>query len=552
MFSKTLKIGIVAALAMVPATQAPANDGLVGGIVGGIIGGAIVNGARINTRTTTVRTTTVTRSYNRDMQTALNYFGFNAGTPDGAIGPQTRSAISAFQAFLGFPVSGTITSFERDILIAAHARGMSGSYDTQQLIARDRNGVKALLVAQKAAMTGGGAAVTYAGYAGLPIEVSRAVDEIAESSDPSAEQLLQRSGFIQMADLNADGTNDYIIDTRVSGSEFWCNQVQCKTIVFASTAEGYRRNNLLAFNPTPATFRCYGSSCEVVDAGSPVPVSAQVTPPTPVVPAPAQPETQMVAAPAAPAPAPAAPVAVAAAPAIPTFTIAAPVQEQRSLSSFCSKVGLLSGANGGLTEISADANPTVALGEQFCLGRAFAIDAAENMLTKVVGVTQEQVQAQCAAFGPVMRPYVTALSEKPHTAVLGDIAGFVLNAGMTPSDLQSTGTICLGIGYRSDDMEAALGSALLLTALDSRPYAELVGHHLMQGFGTQASDVQATGWFEVALSALERGATPVFAPEIDDRAAILRWAIAAKTGAGAPVVPAAAPVGGLPTFTVTE
>ena len=555
MFSRAYRVGILFALAMTPATQAPANDGLVGGIIGGLIGGAVMNSGRTTTRTTTVRTVNPARSQNRETQTALNYFGFNAGTPDGALGPRSRAAISSYQAYLGFPVTGRISTFERDILVAAFARGSSGSYDAQQLIARDRDGVKALLVAQKTAMTGGVAArPRTAGYAGLPIEVSRAVDEIAESSDPSPEQLLARAGFIQMVDLNADGTNDYIIDTRVSGSDFWCNQIQCKTIVFASNAEGYRRNNLLAFSPTPATFRCYGSSCEVVDAGAPVAVNATIVPQPAQPVAPALPPTQLAVAPAPVQPvAPAAVQTVAVvAPAIPTFNLAVPTPEQRSLSSYCSKVGLLSGANGGLVEVSADSNPTVALGEQFCLGRAFAIDNAETMISKVVGVTSDQIEAQCAGFGPVMRPYVTALTEKPHTAVLGDVAGFVLNSGMTPSNLQSTGTICLGIGYRTDDMEAALGSALLLTALDGRPYAELVGHHLMQGFGTASSDVQSAGWFEVAFSALEAGVTPVFASEIENRVGILRWALAASDGAATAVVPAAAPVVGLPAFSVSE
>ncbi len=134
-----------------------------------------------------------------------------------------------------------------------------------RLISTDPLGARAILRSQKDLMTGGTTATRRVGYAGLPIEVSDAVDEIAASSDPSAEQLLQRSGFIQLADLNGDGNNDYILDTSFSGSSFWCSSVQCKTIVFVSTSQGYARNDMLAFDPKPASFDCIGSSCRVTD-----------------------------------------------------------------------------------------------------------------------------------------------------------------------------------------------------------------------------------------------------------------------------------------------
>ena len=42
----------------------------------------------------------------KDIQTALNQRGFNAGPPDGFIGPQTQAAIVAAQKLLGLPMTG--------------------------------------------------------------------------------------------------------------------------------------------------------------------------------------------------------------------------------------------------------------------------------------------------------------------------------------------------------------------------------------------------------------------------------------------------------------
>ncbi|WP_208985946.1 peptidoglycan-binding protein [Labrenzia sp. OB1] len=44
----------------------------------------------------------------REAQDKLNYLGFDTGTPDGEMGPRTRSAISAFQRSLGLPETGEV------------------------------------------------------------------------------------------------------------------------------------------------------------------------------------------------------------------------------------------------------------------------------------------------------------------------------------------------------------------------------------------------------------------------------------------------------------
>jgi len=270
-----------------PVTSAFADAGdLFGGIVGGIIGGAIVNEGnkqRTQTRTVVRRSSGISsaqRAQNREVQTSLNYFGFPAGTPDGALGRNSRAAIRQYQSFLQFQPTGSLTPYERDILVGAFNRAQYGSAEVLQVMANSPLGARALLQDQLALMTGQPGKVKQTIYAGMPLEVSAAIDEIANSSDPTAEQLLQRTGFIQLADLNADGNTDYIIDTSTSGSSFWCNAQTCKTLVFASTANGFARNDLLLNNPTPNMFSCVGGSC-VVEASAANGAETPVVPQTP-------------------------------------------------------------------------------------------------------------------------------------------------------------------------------------------------------------------------------------------------------------------------------
>jgi hypothetical protein len=364
-----------------------------------------------------------------------------------------------------------------------------------------------LLIAQRDALTGGTSPRRTVGYAGLPLEVSEAVDEIADSSDPSAEQLLQRSGFIQLADLNGDGKTDYILDTSVSGSTFWCSSVQCKTIVFASTASGYARNDLLAFDPTPASFECRGSQCVVADS-----VVMASTEPTVAE----EPETTM-----------------ASTGSLPLF--AAPVTTV-SLASHCSKVSLLTNANGGFTEAASITDPNMVMNEQLCLARAFAIDTGEQMVASMGNMTPAQVDAQCAAYGPALKSYVGSLSVKPREDVIGDVGGFVLSSGMDPAQLTATAKICLSSGYRQDDLDVALGTALMLVALGEAPYGELMGHHLSQGLGTQKRVDLALSWYQSALDALADGAEPAFAPSQPERQDLVQMATDMLGGADAPLL----------------
>jgi len=186
-----------------------------------------------------------------------------------------------------------------------------------------------------------------------------------------------------------------------------------------------------------------------------------------------------------------------------------------------------------------------AMNEQFCLARTYAIAEGETMAASLKGITPDQLEEQCRAFGPAMRDHVAALSLKERDEVLEGVRGFVLQTGQSPPQLAGTAKVCLSVGYRIDNMTVALGSGLLLTALGEEAYGELMGHHLNEGFGTTRRPDLAQVWFRAAVEAVENGATPVFAPGNDGRNALLRRAVFGEGPAeGATVQPAAT----LPTF----
>lgn len=504
-------------VAIFPMEQARAQDALVGGIIGGIIGGAIANQNR--QRTTTQRQAprpavpSAQREQNRAVQTALNHFGWNVGTADGAIGPRSRAAISEYQAFIGYPGTGQLTEFERNILLTAHQRAIVGGPQVAQTVSTHPNGLRGLVLGVRDEFSGMRSPAQSAGNYGLPALVATAVDEIAASSDPSAQQLVQRAGFIQLADLNGDGRTDYILDTSVTGSAFWCSAQACTVQVFVSTPDGYVRNDFQAFNVTPAMFTCQRGSCDMTANTAPVTVAAPQMP---------QPQASTEVALAVPSAQPATrnPETVATAPAVPNFFGAG--QADRSLASHCNRVTLLTNANGGFTTQDKMTDPQLVLNEQFCLARTYAMADGDELIAQVQGVTPQQVAEQCVAFAPSMQPFVAALSVQPRDDVMRSVAGFIMQTGMNPQQLASTARICLSVGYQIDNMDVAVGSGLLLVALGEKAYSELMGHHLMQGYGTAQRADLSRPWYDLGLDVTK---TPVFAPMQPERDLLLRAAV---------------------------
>ncbi len=527
-------VSVVVALALVPAGRVAADGGdFAAGIITGIIGSAVVNDVkRKNQAKQTYRTTSKSsgvssaqREQNRQVQTALNYFSFPVGTPDGSIGPRSRAAISQYQGYMGYPATGQLTEYERDFLLNAFYRAQSGGSATAQAIARNPQGVRGLLIAYRDEQMGGGA-VMAGSYGGLPPEVSAAVDEIAANSSVSAEQLIQRAGFIQLADMNADGRTDYLLDTAYSGSGFWCNAQSCMVRVFASTPQGYQRNDFQATQPTPAMFTCQQGACQMTGAAAGVLAAAPSVAP--------QSGTVLVAEPVQPAP-------ITAAPAMPSFLGADGVQPVLSVE--CERLAPQMAQGGGVTQAAAGADPNLALTEQLCLARGIAISESDALAAKVPGFTAEQIAQQCMGFGPILKDYVAALAEQPQAQVMERVSGFTLASGMAPDQLAGTARICLGVGYAADDMDLAIGSSLVLSALGETGYAELPAHHLSQGFGAPRRPNLSMDWYDAALAA----PVAVFGAAGSDRLEVIRKA--AYTLGGRAQAPASAVVPAkLPTF----
>jgi hypothetical protein len=220
-----------------------------------------------------------------------------------------------------------------------------------------------------------------------------------------------------------------------------------------------------------------------------------------------------------------------------------------SLASHCNQVSLITSSNGGFVTEASLSDARFALNEQFCLARTYAIAEGETMAANLKGVTSDQLEEQCRAFGPAMRDYVSALSLNERDAVISDVRGFVLQSGQSPAQLAGTAKICLSVGYRIDNMNVALGSGLLLTAVGEEAYGELMGHHLNEGFGTTRRPDLALAWYDGAVTAVENGAEPAFAPGNSGRNALLRKAAFQSQGAQAPKPQETVqPASTLPTF----
>ncbi|WP_010142267.1 peptidoglycan-binding domain-containing protein [Oceanicola sp. S124] len=542
---RKIATGVVAASLIATAPVAAMADSLGAAIVGGIIGGAIMNGAAKPKRTyTSSGVSSVTRAQNREVQTALNYFGFNAGTPDGVMGSRSRSAIMQYQSYMSFPATGQLLTFERDHLVGSYNRAALGGPDVTRSLSKSRDGARGLLVIWRDGTGASGHGGM--GYAGLPIEVSDAVDEVAASTEPTPEQLLQRAGFIQTADLNGDGQNDYILDTAVTGSSFWCGASQCTTMLFVSNAGGYERRQFqYLMNPQRTNtvqvsyFQCDHTGCRMND---PLAQPQMAVAPAP---APALPQQQLAAAPVAPAPQPLA--------SLPTFALQASPAPAPSLAGYCEKVSLMTSSNGGYVTLATMSDPKIALGEQFCYARTYATTEGEQYVQRVPGLTPAAASQQCAGFEPVLAPYVASLSTTPAAQVMANVASYAATSGMTADQLKATAKICLFSGYRGDNMPVALGSALLLAGAGETPYAELVAHHLNEGYGTEAAPLAATGWYQIAIAALDGGAPSVFGDSLPDRVELLR---AAALGLRMPVqqlneAPASVPAS-LPSFNLSK
>lgn len=448
----TMVCAATAVMAVQPTPVEADGRDFAAGLAAGVIGSAIVRNAKpkrtVRRSTTRVykqpRRATISnaqRAENREVQTALNYFGFPSGAPDGVFGKRTRAAVSSYQAHLGYPATGQLTQYEKNFLQQSYHRAIAGGAVTTQAIAANPLGPRGLLNQYRDQAAG---VVT----ATAPVAVAPQATTTVVAVQPQVLPLQQ-------------GTTTTTTTTVSAGA--------------AGAATGAALPNFLG------------------------------------------------------------------------------TTEAVSLASHCNQVSLITSTNGGFTTEASLVDASFALNEQFCLARTYAIAEGEKLIASVQGFTSAQIEQQCAGFGPALAPHVAALSLKPAEAVAADVGKFVLGSGMAPAQLAGTAKICLSVGYRTDNMDVAVGSALLLSTLGQPAYGELMGHHLAQGFGVTKRPDLSQAWYEMGLKAVEQGAIPVFNPGDPSRSALLRKAVYSSTAnqqSQLGVQPQVQPASALPTFQI--
>ncbi|MEL6954330.1 MAG: peptidoglycan-binding domain-containing protein [Pseudomonadota bacterium] len=226
-----------------------------------------------------------------------------------------------------------------------------------------------------------------------------------------------------------------------------------------------------------------------------------------------------------------------------------------SLANRCNAVMLQTSTNGGYTTLASMTDPEFTMGEQFCVARSYAISQGEEAMQGITGLTQAQISEQCGQLTGMLGSQIDAVSLSSQGEAEAGMRSFALDTGIPPADLAATARVCLAVGYRQDDMRMAVGSALLLSSMGEAAYGELLGHHLLEGFGTTTRRDLAAEWYNASLTAIENGAAPAFMPGQPERVQLLRAAserLSGNTMAPAPI-PASTGTGtALPTFTVNQ
>ncbi|MEM9637335.1 MAG: peptidoglycan-binding domain-containing protein, partial [Pseudomonadota bacterium] len=156
MFSKHLTAAALAAsVAAMPASRvaADAGDFIAGALIGGVVGHAVTKNNQ-KKKQRVYRSGIPSTQEGRQIQSSLNYFGFNAGRVDGQLGRQSRNAIASYQAYMGYPATGQLSAFEQDLLVTSYNRAQAGGYQTTQQVAASPDGTRGLLKTYRAELAG--------------------------------------------------------------------------------------------------------------------------------------------------------------------------------------------------------------------------------------------------------------------------------------------------------------------------------------------------------------------------------------------------------------
>lgn len=412
MWKRNLCASLAAASMVFVGVERARADDAAALIGGALLGGIIVNEMNKNKarRTTTTRTVVSSsqREQNRQVQVALNYFGYNVGGADGVLGSRSRAGIRAYQADMGYNADGYLDEHEMNFLLGSYQRALASAHmqPYSQIVATQ--GQRGLL-------------------------------------------------------------------------------------------RTYRNEQLGIATP--------GTQMAAQPAPQPAPVP-QATQPEPVT---ARADTSGGS--------------------LPQFGF---TPAQRSMRDHCDQVHVRTAANGGLRTPATLTDAGFALNEQFCMARTQAMSDSARIEATIPNMTRDQIEAQCDGLAQAIAPQMTGIESQSASQIMARTKSFLESSGQPMAQLVSGGKVCLGVGYRSDNAEVALASAVLLTSAGQGGYGELVSHQLREGFGAmQAAPQMAGSWMQVALAAVA-GGQPVLG-QTPERVAVIQ-----ATGGGAvPVFPTA-------------
>ncbi|KRA52986.1 peptidoglycan-binding domain-containing protein [Devosia sp. Root635] len=203
---------------------------------------------------------------------------------------------------------------------------------------------------------------------------------------------------------------------------------------------------------------------------------------------------------------------------LPTLPTTAPAA---SMADHCALTGMLTSANGGRMRADDIGDPALALDEQFCAARDYAI------LLGTQAAAGQDLAGLCASLVADMRNVVAMAGNAGPDAVVAKATARVRDIGVAPERQRQMGEICLGTAYRKDDAEMALAAAGVMLASGNAAYAEIFGHHIRLGFGLAGNQERALQWYRHGLDGLRNGAQAAFLPaQSTERAAIIEASIA--------------------------
>lgn len=201
-----------------------------------------------------------------------------------------------------------------------------------------------------------------------------------------------------------------------------------------------------------------------------------------------------------------------------------------SMQDHCDITKLSTQTNGGQILATSMTNPDQALSEHFCDARTYLMSNVANILSSA-RATEEQLVQSCKSIATEMKPVMSSISSKGPEVANAEANGIVGSLGLSdPAAAAQYGEVCIGLGYRGNDSDMAFAGALMLTSAGRAPFAEMVGHHVRNGFGTAVNRKAANAWYQMGLDALASNQPPAVLPsQTIQRSAIIRAAVDAES-----------------------